>query len=323
MKVVHSPEALPSDTRGAVVALGVFDGVHLGHQAVLSQTVRRARERRVAAGVVTFDVDPDQVLLGAEPCFLTSLEHRLRLISRLGISCALVLTFDRALSQTSAEEFARLVFREGFRAQVVVMGRGGRFGRGGAGTPEDLSRWGQCWGLAVEVVEPVTVAGEPVSSTRIRQAVRRGDLEGAQASLGRPVSVLGTVVQGEGRGRRLGFPTINLDLHHEACPCEGVYTGRADVGGRWRPAAVSVGRKPTFHPERGAGEEPVVEAHILDFAGEIEGWAVEVEFLARLREQERFPDDQALAEQIARDVAATRAFFGAGTIPVQEEREAP
>lgn len=323
MKVVHSPEALPTEVTGAVVALGVFDGVHLGHQAVLSRTVRRAQERRVVAGVVTFDVHPDQVLLRAEPCFLTSLEHRLRLIGRLGITCALVLTFDRALGQTSAEEFARWIFRDGFRAQMVVMGRGGRFGRDGEGSPEGLARWGRCWGLAVEVVESVEVAGEPVSSTRIRQAVRRGDLEGAQASLGRPVSVLGTVVRGEGRGQRLGFPTANLDLHHEACPREGVYVGRAHVGGRWRPAAVSVGRKPTFHPESGAAEEPVVEAHILDFAGEIEGRTVEVEFLAWLREQERFPDDRAFTEQIARDVAATRAFFRAGRAPAEEEQRAP
>ena len=307
MKVVRSPEELPGEVAGAVVALGVFDGVHLGHQAVLARTVTRARELGVAAAVVTFDVHPDRVLGGGEPGFLTSLEHRLRLIGHLGVTCALVLTFDRALARTPAEEFGGRVFRDGFRARVAVMGRESRFGRGGRGTPEALARWGRAWGLEVEVVEPVSVGDEPVSSTRIRQAVRRGDLEEARALLGRPFSVLGTVVRGEGRGQRLGFPTANLDLHHEACPREGVYVGRALLCRRWYPAAVVVGQAPTFPATRPA--ELPVEVYLLDFEGELFGETLEVEFLARLREQERFPSHQALKEQIARDVEAVRAFF--------------
>jgi len=145
MKVVHSPETLPVEVRGGVVALGVFDGVHLGHQAVLKRTVGSARDLGAAAGVVTFTVHPDEVLLGVEPDFLTSLEHRLRLIGQLGVDCTLVLTFDAALARMEAEEFARGVFRDGFQASVVVMGSGGRFGRGGEGTPERLARWGRPW----------------------------------------------------------------------------------------------------------------------------------------------------------------------------------
>lgn len=309
MKVVRSVQDLPPEAAGAVVTLGVFDGVHLGHRAVLSRTVERAAELGVTAGVVTFDVHPDQVLYGSDPCFLTSLAHRLRLIEELGVGCALVLTFDRALACTPAREFARRVFRQGFKARAVVMGRESRFGRDGEGDARNLARWGRDWGLEVEVVEPVCVDGEPVSSTRIRRAVARGDLDQAKALLGRPFSVLGTVVPGEGRGRRLGFPTVNLDLHHEACPREGVYVGRARVGERRYPAAVSVGRKPTFGAEGEAASEPVVEAHLLGFSGDLLGETVEVEFLAYLREQERFPDESALSEQIARDVAAVRAFF--------------
>lgn len=309
MKVVRSVEELPPGVAGAVVALGVFDGVHLGHRAVLARAAQRARAEGVAAGVVTFDVHPDQVLHGSDPCLLTCLRHRLQLIEELGITCALVLTFDRALARTPALEFARRVFRDGFRARVVVMGREGRFGRAGEGDARSLARWGRQWALEVEVVEPVRVAGEPVSSTRIRRAVSRGDLRQVEALLGRPFSVLGTVVPGEGRGRGLGFPTANLDLHHEACPREGVYVGRARVGERCWPAAVSVGRQPAFEAEGGLRATPVVEAHLLGFSGDLLGRTVEVKFLAYLREQKRFPDGRALSEQIARDVAAVRTFF--------------
>jgi riboflavin kinase/FMN adenylyltransferase len=161
----------------------------------------------------------------------------------------------------------------------------------------------------VEVVEPVVVAGAPVSSTRIRQTVRRGDLAEAEMLLGRPFSVLGTVVPGEGRGRRLGFPTANLDLHHEACPHEGVYVGRAWLDKEAYPAAVSVGRKPTFGKEGDTLAEPAVEVYLLDFSGDILGRTLEVEFLDWLRDQERFSDGGALVGQMLRDVSAVREFF--------------
>jgi len=313
MRVARVPEELPPEATGAVVALGVFDGVHLGHRAVLLRTVARARELGVAAAVVTFDVHPDCILAGAKPDFLTSLEHRLRLIAELGVSCTLVLTFDWNLAEMSAQDFARWVFQDAFRARAVVIGRGSRFGRGAEGTPELLALWGRPWGLAVEVVEPVVVAGAPVSSTRIRQTVRRGDLTEAEMLLGRHFSVLGTVVPGEGRGRHLGFRTANLDLHHEACPREGVYVGRAWLDKEAYPAAVSVGRKPTFGREGDTVAEPAVEVYLLDFSGDILGRTLEVEFLAWLRDQERFPDGGALAEQMRRDVSAVREFFARGS----------
>jgi riboflavin kinase/FMN adenylyltransferase len=300
---------LSADVAGAVVALGVFDGVHLGHRAVLLRTAARARELGVVAAVVTFDVHPDSILTGAKPDFLTSLEHRLQLIAQLGMAWALVLTFDTNLAEMSAQDFARWVFHDAFHARVVVMGRESRFGRAAEGTPDLLAQWGRPWGLAVEVVEPVVVGREPVSSTRIRQTVRRGDLEEAAMLLGRHFSVLGTVVRGQGRGEQLGFPTANLDLHHEVCPREGVYVGRAWLGAQPYPAAVSVGRRPTFGKGGDVLEEPTVEVHILDFSGDVVGRTLEVEFLASLREQKRFPDGEALARQMARDVAAVRRFF--------------
>jgi riboflavin kinase/FMN adenylyltransferase len=309
MRVARVPEELPPEATGAVVALGVFDGVHLGHRAVLLRAVARAGELGVAAAVVTFDVHPDCVLSGARPDFLTSLEHRLRLIAQLGVACALVLTFDRNLAQMSAQDFARWAFHDAFCARAVVIGRGSRFGRGAEGTPELLALWGRPWGLVVEVVEPVVVAGAPVSSTRIRQAVRRRHLEEAEMLLGRPFSVLGTVVRGEGRGKRLGFPTANLNLHHEACPPEGVYVGRASLDTEAYPAAVSVGRKPTFARDTDLRAEPAVEVHLLDFSGDILGRTLEVAFLAWLRGQERFPDGGALAKQMLRDASKVRDFF--------------
>ncbi len=309
MNVVRSTEELPPEAAGAVVTLGVFDGVHRGHQAVISRTVARARELNVASALVTFDVHPEEVLSKSAPCALTSLEHQLALIGELDITQALVLEFTEALAAMPAEEFARSVFRDGFRAQVVVMGREGRFGRDGAGTPEKLARWAKPWGLRVELVESVLVEGRSVSSTRIRQVVLRGEMEDAALLLGRPFSVLGTVVRGAGKGRTLGFPTGNLDPGQEACPRGGVYVGRVKLDGKWRAAAVVVGGKPTFETESRGPAHRTIEVHVLDFHGDLLGQHLEVQFLAFLRELARFPDAQALSNRIERDVAQVRAYF--------------
>jgi len=319
MKVFHSAEEIPTPLKGGAVTLGVFDGVHLGHQMVLSRTVELASELGGAAGVITFDAHPDQLLHETKPCFLTSLEHRLLLIGNLGIECALVLEFDRALARTPARSFAEQVFRGGFAARAAVMGERSRFGRGGEGTPEKLSRWGGPWGLTVEVVPPLMIDGGPVSSTRIRRAVGSGQLDAARRLLGRPFSVLGTVVVGAGRGRKLGFPTANLDLHHEACPRRGVYVGRALLGGQWFPAAVAVGHAPTFATD--GADEPLVEVYLVDFSGDIVGETLEVEFLKRLRDQQRFADPQDLTEQVARDIAVVRRFFSSEVTGKETSRE--
>lgn len=301
-------EQLPTPPgRGSVVSIGVFDGVHLGHQAILAANLERARELGARPTVVTFGQHPKRVLLGRAPRTLTSLEHRLDLFRQAGIEHTLVLEFDAALRSISAEEFTRRILLAGLGARAFVLGFDSKFGRDRGGTPESLARAGH----DVRKVPKVELDGRPVSSTAIREAVELGDLEGAARMLGRPVSVLGTVVEGERIGRGLGFPTANLDLHHELHPPVGVYVGRARVlsGEEGVPATrhgavANIGVRPTL----GGTEQspPQLEVHLLDFEADIYGREVEFSFLSRLREEQRFEGLGALQEQLALDVAAAR-----------------
>ena len=288
---------------GAVVSIGVFDGVHLGHQAILAANVRRARELGARASVVTFRRHPKRVLLGRAPRTLTTLEHRLEHFARAGIDHAVALNFDEELRAVSAEDFVdELVRRLGARA--FVLGFDSKFGRDRGGTPELIARLG--W--PVEVVPKVLVGDRAVSSTAIREAVELGDLAGAARMLGRPVSVSGRVVHGDARGRRLGFPTANLDLQHELHPPVGVYACRArrrETDERLH-GVTNIGFRPTVRAE---GGEPTVEVHLFDFAGDLYGERLELEFVERLRGEKRFAGPDELAAQIARDVAAAREIL--------------
>lgn len=301
---------------GSVVSVGVFDGVHLGHQAILSENVAHAAALGAAATVVTFRHHPKAVLLGRAPRTLTSLEHRLELFRRAGIAHTVALTFDEDLRNVPAESFAREFLGARLGARRFVLGFDSKFGRGREGTPERLREWG----LDVVVVPKVIVADRPVSSTAIREAVELGDLDGAARMLGRPVAVYGDVVAGDGRGRSIGFPTANLDLHHELHPPPGVYACRAKIvrGGPFDPAdhgrrfsaVTNVGFRPTFtkSTEANAGV-PLVEVHLLDFEGDLYGRHLELEFHAFLRTERRFPDLDALRAAIALDVERSRALL--------------
>lgn len=291
----------PADGRGAVVSIGVFDGVHLGHQAILAANVARARQLSARATVVTFAGHPKKLLLGREPRTLTSLEHRLELFRRARIEHTLALTFDEALRELSAEDFVARVLVDRLQARAFVLGFDSKFGKDQRGGPEMLQRLGH----DVQVVDQVLVGARAVSSTAIREAIELGDLAGARRMLGRPVSVLGSVVHGDGRGRGLGFPTANLDLHHELHPPQGVYAGRAQILGEpaLHAAVANIGVRPTL-----AQGEPrvVVEVHLLDRAGDLYGRQIEFQFSARLRGEQRFSGPEELARQIARDLALAR-----------------
>jgi riboflavin kinase/FMN adenylyltransferase len=294
---------------GSVVSIGVFDGVHLGHQAILAANVTLARELGARATVVTFRRHPKRLLLGRAPRTLTSLEHRLELFRRAGIEHTLALSFDEDLRALEAETFVDELLIHGLDARAFVLGFDSKFGRDRRGTPELLV----ALGLDVRVVPQVLVGGRAVSSSVIREAVELGDLDGARRMLGRPVSVLGTVVRGDALGRTLGFPTANLDLHHEAHPPPGVYAGRArrmDTGGDAHAAVINIGFRPTVERERSASDAARVEVHLLDFAGDLYGAHLETEFHQRLRGEERFADLTALRAAITRDVAQARVLLG-------------
>jgi len=300
----------PPPARGSVVSIGVFDGVHLGHQAILAANLARARELGAEPVVVTFTAHPKQLLLGHAPRTLTTLEHRLELFRRAGIERTLALEFDAALREVSAEEFVERILIRGLGARAFVLGFDSKFGRERRGTPALLRELG----FDVTVVDKVQVGQRAVSSTAIREAVELGDLDGARAMLGRPVSVLGTVVHGDALGRQLGFPTANLDLHHELHPPPGVYFGWAGVYSEGRAehcfgALANIGVRPTLGHSGAA--RPRVEVHLLDFHGELYGASLEFVFLGRLRGEQRFPDLEALEQQIARDVLDARQRLAA------------
>lgn len=292
---------------GSVVSIGVFDGVHQGHVEILRRNAARARELAARPTVVTFRDHPKQLLLGRAPRTLTSLEHRLELFRRAGIEHTLVLGFDERLRAMTAAEFAREVLVRGLGVRRLVLGFDSKFGNSRGGTPEELRRLG----YEVEVVEQVLVRGRPVSSSAIREAVELGDLEAAQAMLGRPFTVYGEVVRGDGLGARLGFPTANVDPHHELLPPNGVYacwSRRPGLeGGRREPAVVNIGVRPTL--DRPAPAVARVEAHLLDFRGDLYGQFLELEFVLPLRAEHRFADLDELCAQIERDIAAARGVL--------------
>ncbi len=312
MILTHDRNAtIPRAPNGAVVSIGVFDGVHLGHQAILERNVAESRRRKARATVVTFREHPKQLLLGRAPRTLTSLEHRIELFRRAGIEHTVALTFDDELRAIPAEDFVRKLLVGALDARKFVLGFDSKFGKDRAGTPELLEQMG----LDVEVVPQVLVGGRAVSSTAIREAVELGDLAGAARMLGRPVAVYGEVVPGDHLGAKLGFPTANLDLHHELHPPIGVWACRArrvragseaPVERAW-PAVANIGHRPTVTEQQ--SDRPRVEVHLLDFEGDLYGEYIELEFVAFLRGEQRFPSKEALSDQIRRDVESARALL--------------
>ncbi|MAF66536.1 MAG: hypothetical protein CMJ84_12880 [Planctomycetes bacterium] len=297
------PEA-PEDT--AVVSIGVFDGVHLGHRAILEANLARAEALGARPTVVTFSGHPKAVLLGRAPRILTPLDHRLELFARAGVAHTLVLEFDEELRAVRAEDFVREVLVARLGAIAFVLGFDSKFGHDRGGTPVRLRELG----CDVEVV-PKVVAGErAISSTAIREAVELGDLTGAARMLGRRVSAFGKVVRGAELGRELGFPTANLDLDHQLHPPPGVYAcfahlqRAADAPAEPLPAACNIGYRPTVDEQ--APPEPLVEVHLLGVERDLYGSHVELEFVARLRSERRFDGLDALRTQIGRDVERAR-----------------
>ncbi len=286
------------------VTVGNFDGVHLGHRALIDAVVGEARDAGAPALALTFDPHPSRVLAPERaPATLTTIAQRAEIMAGLGIDRVAVLPFTRELSHHPAEAFVRTLLVEALGARVVVVGENFRFGRDRAGDVKALQGFGREMGYRVRALPSVLHDGAPVSSTRVREAVVRGAVEAAAAMLGRRYLVDGAVVRGLGRGRTLGIPTANLDPLNEILPGGGVYAAivRVDGGPQAWPAVVNVGRRPTF-----GGGAVLLEAHLLGFDADLYGRGLRVEFEARLRDERAFPDANALRAQIADDVQAAR-----------------
>ncbi|QDU69621.1 bifunctional riboflavin kinase/FMN adenylyltransferase [Engelhardtia mirabilis] len=314
MQTTFEAKRLSPPPGGSVVSIGVFDGVHLGHQAILARNVEVAREESAVPTVVTFRRHPKKVLLGRSPKQITTLEYRIELFRRLGIEHVVALNFDQRLRDLSAADFTRELLVEGLAAKRFVLGFDSKFGRGREGSPAFLESLGH----RVEVAPKVVVDQRPVSSTAIREAVELGDLSGAAAMLGRPVSVLGRVVHGDALGRRLGFPTANLNLMQGLHPPTGVYAcwARVLADDETRPrgpalrAVTNIGFRPTV-TDGSMDSDPRVEVHLLDDSMDLYGRRIEVEFAAALRGEMRFDSVDDLVAQIALDVRAARERLSA------------
>jgi len=291
----------------AAVTIGVFDGVHLGHRAVLEATRAAAEGRATSSVALVFDPHPDEVIRpGTRVHRLAPPAINMARISELGIDHALPVRFDADLRSLTAEEFVTAL-SPAIELRSLVMARHSAFGRGRAGTVEQLRLVGAARGFQVVAVEPVAIEGEIVSSTSIRTAIEAGDVATARR-LGVAPYLEGIVVAGDRRGRELGFPTANLRLDYEAAmPALGIYAGRVSHGGPGgQPALVSIGTRPTFE-EHG---RVVVEAYLLDFDGDLYGRSLGVELVARLRDELRFEDVSALIDQMHDDERAARAVLG-------------
>jgi riboflavin kinase/FMN adenylyltransferase len=304
MEILSGLESLPDPRlRSPIVTWGVFDGVHRGHRRVIEQVLSWARAEGVSSALVTFDRHPEEVLRGRKVPLVTPLGERLRLIGALGVDFCVVLNFTLEFSKTSAEEFIRGIVAGRMAAKGIVLGHDSRFGRDRAGDLELLTRIGRDVGLEVRHSDPEIFQGRPVSSSLIREAVFAGRLEEATFLLGRPPSVIGTVVRGERRGTKLGIPTANLELHHTVRPPPGVYAAEVPLEGRVYRAVVNIGTRPTFR-ENGA---ETIEAHLLDYAGgDLYGRVAEVRFLARIRDEQKFDGPDALKRQISADIDVAR-----------------
>ena len=290
------------------MTFGTFDGVHLGHQHVLRRTLDWARSEGRLAVVLTFDRHPRTALSHAAPLFITSLDHRLDLFAQIGLDLCVVLQFDKRLAETSAERFVQEQLLGRLRATGVVLGYGQRFGKDGRGDLVLLQGLAQAHGFQVCAADPVHIEGRFVSSTAVRELIAMGHLQLAASMLGRHVAVMGTVVRRSGLGRRIGFPTANLDLHHEARPPEGVYHTLAVTPAGTFHSLTHIGPPPPFNPVVDAAGEPetTVEVHLLDFSGSLYGQNIEVRFVEKARDVRRLDSVESLCEQIEADIRWVR-----------------
>jgi len=292
----------------AAVSIGVFDGVHIGHRSLLSLLRSQAAAKDVTPVVLTFDRLPEELIApDRAPLCINTLEQKLQLLSSAGAARVVVSPFDHTVAGLSPEDFVEVILLEELHAEVVVVGSNFRFGRGRAGDVNMLRQLGEKKGFGVVAVEPTTCRGSSVSSTRVRHAVSKGDLAGAAMLLGSRFTIRGRVVKGFGIGRKIGYPTANLQLSsRQIVPVDGVYAVRVRVDGIWMPGVCSIGVRPTF-----GGTERVVEVLIHNFDSDIYGFEIDTEFHQKIRGQVKFDSVDALKKQIDLDLEKSLDVVGA------------
>lgn len=288
-----------------ILTIGIFDGVHLGHQYLLNHLLMQAQKRNLTSGVITFDRHPQTVLLPRRQLsWLTDLEDRTSLLRKLGVELIVVLPFTRELAQMSARDFAQLL-KKHLKMRGLVIGPDFALGKERQGDAPLLQTLGQEMGFSVEIVPPVVLDGVVVSSTAIREALARGDMKRVGQLEGRPFSLISQVVSGAKRGRNLGFPTANLNTKPEqALPKDGVYVTIAHINEELIPSVTNIGTRPTF-----GGGKRIVEVYLMDYQGQLYGQKLRIDFIDRLRDEKRFESTKELKAQIEADVEQTRLIL--------------
>ena len=293
----------------SIVTVGVFDGVHIGHKAVIKETVRRARAKGLRSIAVTFDPHPLKVLHpGHFVPSLISLKHRIGLIKKLGIDEVVVMKFDKAVANLSPEKFIKDILIDSLAAREIIVGEDFCFGRGAAAGVKRLSKIGDEYSVKVKTVKHVKKNSHIVSSTIIRQLIGQGRIDEASQLLGRPFSIFGTVVKGTRLARKLGYPTANINPHHEAIPPSGVYAVKVIFKGKRYKGVMNIGTRPTFY-DHGHDKEPTIEVHLFNFNERVYSKDMEVVFIRKLRAEKKFNKIDSLIEQIKEDEKAARRIL--------------
>ena len=308
MQLIRGLHNIRPEHRGCAATIGSFDGVHLGHQAVLGQLAERAQEMHLPATLITFEPHPREYFQpGSAPPRLTRFREKMEALRRCGIDRVVCLRFDAYLAGLPAEEFIRIILIDGVAVKYLVVGDDFHFGRGRSGNFATLQRLGMAHGFTVVNMHTFNVADSRVSSTRIREALQRGDLETAETLLGRSYRMSGRVAHGDKRGRTIGFPTANIHLHRAVAPVDGVFAVEVfGIPGEPVNGVANVGVRPTV-----GGTRSLLEVHLFDFDCDIYGAHVQVGFLKKLRPERRFESFAQLQQQIMRDAEQARAYFGA------------
>jgi riboflavin kinase/FMN adenylyltransferase len=310
MQLIRGVHNLTAEHRGCVATIGNFDGVHLGHRAVFQALLARGRELGLPAVVIIFEPQPLEYFRPEQaPARLTRLREKLQALHECGIDRVLLLEFHHALAEMGASEFIERVLVDGLGIRHLYVGDDFRFGKGRAGSIETLRQAGAVHGFGVESLETVAHTDERISSTRIRQALAVGDLEEAAACLGRPYRICGRVAHGDKRGRTIGFPTLNVDLHRQVSPLRGVFAVRVSgLDDQPLPGVANLGTRPTVSGDT----RYLLEVHLFDFARQVYGEHVSVEFVQRIRDEKKFDSFEQLRRQIQVDAAAARDILGLG-----------
>lgn len=305
MKIFHGTENA-NILRPTLLTLGVFDGLHLGHQRIMQTVVARANEVGATATAITFDPHPRAVLHPeSAPPLLQTLDQRLANLEVLGIEQTIVVKFDREFASQPAEDFLRNIVHDRLHAREVYLGQGFAFGRDRDGDIGLLGKMGRELGFVADEVEEVQIRGQRISSSRIRNLLDDGRVNLARRMLGRPYGVEGVIIRGNRRGHTIGFPTANLKPHNRVIPRYGVYATATLVDGVWRKSITNIGVRPTFENT----QEPSIETYIFDFDGDLYGDSIRVRFLHRIRDERKFSGIEELKAQIERDTAIAKNYF--------------